>query len=222
MYYSSSPHVWSKDNNSFSQGCRTLPGPDVIPNFKLGGELARRGNARRNRWDAQKSPQFRLRARKFRANLPSPPSHLNPLYGLTSQLCHYSDCSALSSLAVVDAPLSPTFLTVIYRVSRSPFEQQSSMQETRYISVQRFIFNCDDFLRDYFSFFFFFGGGGNFSFNRSIQNCSCRWKREGGGGFVWKFRSGRFFAQVFSLRFFLINSTTLRADGKRWVATIFL
>lgn len=89
-----------------------------------------------------------------------PPSHLNPLYGLTSQLCHYSDCSALSSLAVVDAPLSPTFLTVIYRVSRSPFEQQSSMQETRYISVQRFIFNCGDFLRDYFSFFF--GGGGIF------------------------------------------------------------
>lgn len=88
-----------------------------------------------------------------------PPSHLNPLYGLTSQLCHYSDCSALSSLAVVDAPLSPTFLTVIYRVSRSPFEQQSSMPETRYISVQRFIFNCGDFLRDYFSFFLGRGEG---------------------------------------------------------------
>lgn len=147
-----------------------------------------------------------------------PPSHLNPLYGLTSQLCHYSDCSALSSLAVVDAPLSPTFLTVIYRVSRSPFEQQSSMQETRYISVQRFIFNCGDFLRDYFSFFLGRGEGKFFvqPFDpiRRKLFLSLK-KRGGGGGFVWKFRSGRFFAQVFSLRFFLINSTTLRADGKR-------
>ena len=121
--------IWSKDNNSFSQGCRTLPGPDVIPNFKLGGELARRSLETQDVTDGtrQKSPQFRLRARrKFRQQTPSPPlpplpssppaRPPHPLYGLTFQLCHYSDCLALSSLAV-DAPRHQLSFTVIYRVS---------------------------------------------------------------------------------------------------------
>lgn len=105
-----------------------VAGPDVIPNFKLGGELARRSLETQDVTDGtrQKSPQFRLRARrKFRgkpfllllrsSTFPSPrPPH--PLYGLTFQLCHYSDCLALSSLAV-DAPRHQLSFTVIYRVS---------------------------------------------------------------------------------------------------------
>lgn len=46
-----------------------VAGPDVIPNFKLGGELARRSLETQDVTDGtrQKSPQFRLRARrKFR------------------------------------------------------------------------------------------------------------------------------------------------------------